>query len=114
MAETQQAPQTPRAAAAACKLAEVGVSLYAVHELVARNEVAAVQALLANKRVSVYATDAGGWSMLHVAARSDAVDTADMLLVRVAAPCGAARDATAPQQGRREMNGRRLRYSCVH
>jgi hypothetical protein len=86
MAEAGGVPQTPRAAAAARKLVEAGVSLSEVHALVTRNECTAVHDLLAANRASVYAADAGGWRMLHVAARSDAVEMADMLLVRAAAP----------------------------
>jgi ankyrin repeat protein len=59
----------------------------AVVASVTANDRMAVSAFLADG-LSVEAADSAGWTLLHLAARANAADVAQLLLVRV---CGAAR-----------------------
>jgi hypothetical protein len=56
----------------------------AAHEPVRSNDVSAVTAAL-DGGLSVHSPDAAGWNLIHVAARSNAIEAATVLLARACA-----------------------------
>jgi hypothetical protein len=89
MADAEPAA-TPRAAQRAARtVADVVGATLAMHAPVSADDVECVRAYLADGG-NLHVPDSAGWRLLHVAARSNAVGVAELLLVR-----GAARTSSA-------------------
>jgi hypothetical protein len=78
---------TPRAPSSPSAAGSTPMSMAGQQELVQRNDAAAVAALLDSGSATVTAQDSGGWHLIHVAARANAVDAAQTLLVRAPPRC---------------------------